>query len=120
MRKDARQIFIETPKRKQGMMFSTTMTSETRGLSRQFFSDPHEFRVDEESKLTLPGLLQYYSKLIEKEKSRKLNDLMDVLDFNHVVAFVKSVQRAIALDELQDTFFIRVDFVLCIGVWTRI
>ena len=29
--------------------------------------DPHEIRVDEESKLTLHGLLQYYVKLTEKE-----------------------------------------------------
>ena len=28
--------------------------------------DPHEIRVDEESKLTLHGLLQYYVKLTEK------------------------------------------------------
>ena len=60
------------------MMFSATMTSETRGPCKKFISDPHEFRVDEESKLTLHGLLQYYSKLTEKEKNRKLNDLVDV------------------------------------------
>ena len=29
--------------------------------------DPHEIRVDEESKLTLHGLLQYYVKLTEKD-----------------------------------------------------
>merc|ERR1712178_630933 len=35
-----------------------------------------------------------------KEKNRKLNDLLDALEFNQVVIFVKSVQRAIALDKL--------------------
>jgi ATP-dependent RNA helicase UAP56/SUB2 len=100
MRKDVQQIFIETPKKKQVMMFSATMTSETRVLCKKFMSDPHEIRVDEESKLTLHGLLQYYSKLTEKEKNRKLNDLLDALEFNQVVIFVKSVQRAIALDKL--------------------
>merc|ERR1711977_648065 len=39
-------------------------------------------------------------KLSEKEKNRKLNDLLDALEFNQVVIFVKSVQRAIALDKL--------------------
>merc|ERR1712046_377165 len=34
------------------------------------------------------------------EKNRKLNDLLDALEFNQVVIFVKSVQRAIALDKL--------------------
>merc|ERR1711933_72845 len=100
MRKDIQQIFIETPKKKQVMMFSATMTSETRALCKKFMQDPHEIRVDEESKLTLHGLLQYYVKLSEKEKNRKLNDLLDALEFNQVVIFVKSVQRAIALDKL--------------------
>merc|ERR1711862_793098 len=100
MRKDVRQIFIETPKKKQVMMFSATMTADTRSLCKKFMQDPHEIRVDEESKLTLHGLLQYYIKLAEREKNRKLNDLLDALEFNQVVIFVKSVQRAIALDKL--------------------
>merc|ERR1711957_358386 len=100
MRKDIQQVFVETPKKKQVMMFSATMTTETRALCKKFMSDPHEIRVDEESKLTLHGLLQYYVKLDEKEKNRKLNDLLDALEFNQVVIFVKSVQRAVALDKL--------------------
>jgi len=63
-------------------------------------SEPHEISIDDESKLTLHGLLQYFTKLEEKEKNRKLNDLLDALEFNQVVIFVKSVQRAIALDKL--------------------
>eukprot|EP00933_Yihiella_yeosuensis_P074066 TRINITY_DN828_c0_g2_i1.p1 TRINITY_DN828_c0_g2~~TRINITY_DN828_c0_g2_i1.p1 ORF type:complete len:421 (+),score=131.82 TRINITY_DN828_c0_g2_i1:76-1338(+) len=100
MRKDVQQIFMETPKKKQVMFFSATMTAETRALCKKFMQDPHEIRVDEESKLTLHGLLQYYVKLTEKEKNRKLNDLLDALEFNQVVIFVKSVQRATALDKL--------------------
>ncbi|CAE8623719.1 unnamed protein product [Polarella glacialis] len=82
------------------MMFSATFTTETRALCKKFMQDPHEIRVDEESKLTLHGLLQYYVKITEKEKNRKLNDLLDALEFNQVVIFVKSVQRATALDKL--------------------
>merc|ERR1712220_3963 len=41
-----------------------------------------------------------YIKLTEREKNRKLNDILDVLEFNQVVIFVKSVQRAVALDKL--------------------
>jgi len=100
MRKDIQQIFVETPKKKQVMMFSATMTKETRELCKKFMQDPHEISVDQESKLTLHGLLQYYVKLTEKEKNRKLNDMLDALEFNQVVIFVKSVQRAIALDKL--------------------
>merc|ERR1711967_192186 len=100
MRKDIQQIFVETPKKKQVMMFSATMATETREICKKFMQDPHEISVDQESKLTLHGLLQYYVKLAEKEKNRKLNDLLDALEFNQVVIFVKSVQRAIALDKL--------------------
>merc|ERR1712005_76254 len=49
---------------------------------------------------TLHGLLMYFVKLQESEKNRKLNDLLDSLEFNQVVIFVKSVQRAVALDKL--------------------
>merc|ERR1719482_2036900 len=100
MRGDVQKIFMNTPKKKQVMMFSATMTKETRELCKKFMQDPHEISVDQESKLTLHGLLQYYVKLTEKEKNRKLNDLLDALEFNQVVIFVKSVQRAIALDKL--------------------
>merc|ERR1719345_687441 len=82
MRKDVQQIFMETPKKKQVMMFSATMTKETRELCKKFMQDPHEISVDQESKLTLHGLLQYYVKLTEKEKNRKLNDLLDLVEFN--------------------------------------
>merc|ERR1711916_260240 len=81
-------------------MFSATMTADTRSLCKKFMQDPHEIRVDEESKLTLHGLLQYYIKLAENEKNRKLNDLLDALEFNQVVIFVKSVNRAQELTKL--------------------
>ncbi|CAK0894895.1 unnamed protein product, partial [Prorocentrum cordatum] len=39
MRKDdIQQIFVETPKKKQVMMFSATMTTETRGLCKKFMT----------------------------------------------------------------------------------
>lgn len=43
---------------------------------------------------------QHYIKLTELEKNRKLNDLLDALDFNQVVIFVKSVNRAAELNKL--------------------
>ena len=81
-------------------MFSATMTPEMRGICKKFMTEPHEIFVDSESKLTLHGLLQYYVKLTEAEKNKKLNDLLDALEFNQVVIFVKSVSRAVALDKL--------------------
>ena len=79
---------------------------------------PLEIFVDDETKLTLHGLQQHYVKLDEVGKNRKLNELLDTLEFNQVhvvwllrdaqmltsavqvVIFVKSVARAIELDKL--------------------
>ena len=44
--------------------------------------------------------VQHYILLKEAEKNRKLNDLLDALDFNQVVIFVKSVTRAAELNKL--------------------
>ena len=52
------------------------------------------------SRSLLPPRSQHYVKLAENEKNRKLNELLDALEFNQVVVFVKSVQRAIQLDKL--------------------
>lgn len=46
---------------------------------------PMEVFVDDETKLTLHGLQQYYVKLKDSEKNRKLFDLLDVLEFNQVI-----------------------------------
>lgn len=54
---------------------------------------PVEIFIDDESKLCLHGLQQYYVKLAEAAKNRKLIDCLDALDFNQVVIFVKSVRR---------------------------
>lgn len=43
-----------------------------------------EVYVDDETKLTLHGLQQYYLKLQDREKNRKLLDALDALEFNQV------------------------------------
>lgn len=59
-----------------------------------------EVYVDDEAKLTLHGLQQYYVKLKENEKNKKLFELLDLLEFNQVVIFVRTVQRCMALNQL--------------------
>jgi ATP-dependent RNA helicase UAP56/SUB2 len=49
------------------------------------FDQPLEVFVDDETKLTLHGLQQFYLKLTEEEKNRKLNELLDALEFNQVM-----------------------------------
>ncbi|XP_077986861.1 spliceosome RNA helicase DDX39B [Glandiceps talaboti] len=100
MRRDVQDIFRQTPHEKQVMMFSATLSKDIRPVCKKFMQDPMEVYVDDETKLTLHGLQQYYVKLKDNEKNRKLFDLLDVLEFNQVVIFVKSVQRCIALSQL--------------------
>ncbi|KAI8463451.1 MAG: nuclear RNA helicase-like protein Bat1 [Monoraphidium minutum] len=100
MRGDVQEIFKKTPHEKQVMMFSATLSQDVRPVCKKFMSNPMEIYVDDEAKLTLHGLVQHYVMLQEDEKNRKLTDLLDALDFNQVVIFVKSVQRAKALNAL--------------------
>ncbi|XP_009121980.2 DEAD-box ATP-dependent RNA helicase 15 isoform X2 [Brassica rapa] len=81
MRRDVQEIFKMTPHDKQVMMFSATLSKEIRPVCKKFMQD-------------------HYIKLSEMEKNRKLNDLLDALDFNQVVIFVKSVSRAGELNKL--------------------
>ena len=125
MRRDVQEIFRATPADKQVMMFSATLSQEVRPICkkfmrnplevyvdddtladeikpicRKFMQNPTEHYVDEDTKLTLHGLQQYYIKLSEAEKNRKLNELLDSLEFNQVIIFVKSTLRANELNKL--------------------
>ncbi|KAI7968618.1 hypothetical protein EIK77_006637 [Talaromyces pinophilus] len=100
MRRDVQEIFRATPAEKQVMMFSATLSQEVRPICKKFMRNPLEVYVDDDTKLTLHGLQQYYIKLSEQEKNRKLSDLLDNLEFNQVIIFVKSTLRANELDKL--------------------
>ncbi|CAG8497318.1 5698_t:CDS:2 [Acaulospora morrowiae] len=100
MRRDVQAIFRKTPHNKQVMMFSATLSKEIRPICKKFMQNPLEIYVDNETKLTLHGLQQYFLKLNESAKNRKLNDLLDTLEFNQVCIFVKSVSRANELNKL--------------------
>lgn len=100
MRRDVQEIVKMTPQEKQVMMFSATLPKELRVVCKKFMQDPMEVYVDDEAKLTLHGLQQHYVKLKEQEKNKKLLELLDQLEFNQVVIFVRSVQRCGALHTL--------------------
>lgn len=53
--------------------------------------------MDDETKLTLHGLQQYYCKLKDSEKNRKLFDLLDVLEFNQVQLELTDTQNVIGI-----------------------
>lgn len=100
MRGDVQKIFKETPHNKQVMMYTATLSNEIKNVCRKFMRNPTEVLIENDSKLTLHGLKQYYVQLEEKEKISKLMDLIDAFVFNQVIIFVKSVQYAVKLAEI--------------------
>ncbi|KAI3976499.1 hypothetical protein MKX01_008357 [Papaver californicum] len=104
---DVQEIFKMTPHDKQVMMFSATLSKEFLHVCKKFMQYERdlicfdltfylhimEIYVDDEAKLTLHGM-------VHLEKNRKLNDLLDALDFNQVVIFIKSVSRGTELNKL--------------------
>jgi len=106
MRRDVQKIFRMTPHDKQVMMFSATLSETIRPVCKKFMHDPLEIYINDGAKLTLHGLKQYFVELQENEKNRKLVDLLDALEFNQVVIFVRSVNRSSELNKLlQDCNF---------------
>ncbi|KAI9175489.1 Suppressor of the cold-sensitive snRNP biogenesis mutant brr1-1 [Blastocladiella emersonii ATCC 22665] len=100
MRGDVQQIFRACPVQKQVMMFSATLTGEIKEVCKRFMRQPLEIYVDNEAKLTLHGLKQFYATLAEADKNRTLTKLLDDIDFNQCCIFVKSTARAEALSKL--------------------
>jgi ATP-dependent RNA helicase UAP56/SUB2 len=101
MRAQVQGVFKRTPHNKQVMMFSATLPDDIRPVCRKFTKNPVEVYVDDQAKLTLHGLLQFYVNLPEeKQKNRKLFDLLDNIDFNQVIIFVRSQSRAEALAKI--------------------
>lgn len=71
-----------------------------------------EVYVDDETKLTLHGLQQYYVKLKDNEKNRKLFDLLDLLEFNQVGLLQVQIQKWSTLRWREFSFSIGLSFQL--------
>ena len=100
MRNQVQQVFIATPRKKQVMMFSATLSPQMREVCKRFMTSPLEFYIDEGEKLTLYGLRQYCFPIREEDKNRKLVEMLDGLKFNQTVIFVSTVVRAKTLDRM--------------------
>lgn len=99
MRDQVQKIFRACPHEKQVMMFTATLDKEVKPVAQRFCVDPVEV-IPDESKLTLHGLQQYYVKITEGQKNRKLHDLLKKLEFNQVIIFVSSTSRCKSLHKL--------------------
>jgi ATP-dependent RNA helicase UAP56/SUB2 len=99
MRKDVQQIFLKTPVQKQVMMFSATITQDLRPVCKKFMYNPLDIFVSDGA-IILHGLTQYYLKLPEVQKTKRLVDLLDALEFNQVIVFVSTPARARELNKI--------------------
>ena len=100
MRSDVQRIFKKTPIDKQVMMFTATLPEETKTVCKKFMRKPVEIIVKEENKEHLEKLQQFYVKLKEDEKNKKLFDVLDAVQFNQVIIFVNSIPRCEALSDI--------------------
>ena len=100
MRADVQKIFKKTPCDKQVMMFSATLPEDTKVVCKKFMRKPVEIIVKEENKEHLEKLQQFYVKLKEEEKSKKLFDILDSVQFNQVIIFVNSILRCETLSDI--------------------
>jgi ATP-dependent RNA helicase UAP56/SUB2 len=102
MRRDVDQIVKigRLPAQRQTMLFSATMPDAMKELCRKYTHDATEVYVDDDTKLTLHGLQQYFVKLPTEQKNRRLIGILDSFKFNQLVVFVQSPGRARALDKI--------------------
>ena len=83
------------------IFFGTNQPFFSTVLLQNFFLQPMEVYVDE-TKLTLHGLQQYYVKLKDSEKNRKLFQILDDLEFNQV-CFQKKFSIIVFMPKLRVT-----------------
>lgn len=101
MREKVQKIFFKTPKEKQVMMFTATLTAAMSKTCELFMQDPLLITlVGKEKELVLHGLKQYVANIPEAEKNAKLVEILDDVQFNQCIIFVDSVERADKLNAM--------------------
>jgi ATP-dependent RNA helicase UAP56/SUB2 len=100
MKADIEKIARSLPQDRQTMLFSATMPEAMKEICRKFTRNAVEVFVDDDKKLTLHGLQQFFIRLSPDQKNRKLIEILDNFKFNQLVVFVSEVKRAKALDKL--------------------
>ncbi|EJW03725.1 hypothetical protein EDEG_01983 [Edhazardia aedis USNM 41457] len=107
MRKTVQDIFFHTPVQKQTMLFTATLNDEIKETCLLFLKDPHVVIIDEEKKLTLHGLQQFFVTTQYAEglnettpKFKVLENIIDNTEFNQMVIFVRDKHRAKILAKL--------------------
>jgi len=100
MRKDVKEIFKKLPKEKQVMLFTATLNNEMKAICKEFTRNAIEVLVDDDKKLTLHGIQQYYVKLTDNEKIRQVVQIFEKFEYKQAVIFVNKCKHASLLCKL--------------------
>ncbi|KAF9763356.1 Spliceosome RNA helicase Ddx39b [Nosema granulosis] len=90
MRRGVQEVFVNTPRKKQTMMFTATLNKYTFEECMRFLDNPFVVRVDDESKLTLYGLKQFYVEVAGSQKMSKLEEVLNNYTFSQAIVFTNS------------------------------
>jgi ATP-dependent RNA helicase DeaD len=86
---DVEQIFQQTPEGRQVALFSATMPSQIRRLSKQYLNNPAEVQVKSKT-TTGANTRQRYLQVMGPHKLDALTRILEVEDFEGVIAFVRT------------------------------
>jgi ATP-dependent RNA helicase DeaD len=86
---DVERILSETPEERQVALFSATMPSAIRRLSKQYLNDAQEYTVKSEQR-TADNITQDYLFVTFRNKMNALTRILEVTDFDAMILFVRT------------------------------
>ncbi|HEY3573752.1 MAG TPA: DEAD/DEAH box helicase [Arthrobacter sp.] len=95
---DVEQIFQQTPTERQVALFSATMPSQIRRMSKQYLNNPAEISVKSKT-TTGANTRQRYLQVMGPHKLDALTRILEVEEFDGVIAFVRT---KMATEDLAD------------------
>lgn len=95
---DVEQIFQQTPSDRQVALFSATMPSQIRRMSKQYLNDPAEISVKTKTS-TGTNIRQRYLQVMGPHKLDAMTRILEVEEFDGVIAFVRT---KMATEDLAD------------------
>ena len=91
-RGDIEKILKQTPKSRQTLLFSATMSRDIKRLTHNYQKNPKHLKVSHHL-VTAPEIEQIYFEAREKMKLELLSRLLDIYDLNLVLVFCNTKRR---------------------------
>lgn len=91
-REDIEKILSYTPKQRQTMLFSATISKDIKRITKSYQNHPQYLKISEQE-MTVPEIEQYYFETKEKMKLETLSRLMDIYDVNLSLVFCNTKRR---------------------------